>query len=175
MHNRTHIHVPPSIGAKIADRVTAAVGSFPFLILHAIWFGLWIGLRVEPFPFGLLTMIVSLEAIALATLVMISQNRQAERDRLRDNHEAEIVDTMPALLSSILELVKDVHEIVQAVHQINLRQSEILTQQSEILDLQKAQQPDPHEEMMRKNTEMIAQIDQMLKRIRAVDKLKPGS
>jgi len=168
MHNRTHIHVPPSIGAKIADRVTAAVGSFPFLILHAIWFGLWIGLRVEPFPFGLLTMIVSLEAIALATLVMISQNRQAERDRLRDNHEAEIVDTMPALLSSILELVKDVHEIVQAVHQINLRQSEIL-------DLQKAQQPDPREEMMRKNTEMIAQIDQMLKRIRAVDKLKPGS
>ena len=46
-----------------------------------MWFGFWIIYPVEVFPYGLLTMIVSLEAILLATLIMMAQNRQAERDR----------------------------------------------------------------------------------------------
>jgi uncharacterized membrane protein len=47
-----------------------------FVYIHIIWFGCWIGFGVEEYPFGLLTMIVSLEAIFLSTFVMISQNRQ---------------------------------------------------------------------------------------------------
>jgi hypothetical protein len=50
-----------------------------FVYLHTIWFASWIGLRVEHYPFGLLTMIVSLEAIFLSTFVMISQNRADEK------------------------------------------------------------------------------------------------
>jgi len=46
-----------------------------FVYVHIIWFAVWIGLRVEHYPFGLLTMIVSLEAIFLSTFVLISQNR----------------------------------------------------------------------------------------------------
>ena len=46
-----------------------------FVYIHIIWFAAWIVFRVEPYPFGLLTMIVSLEAIFLSTFVMISQNR----------------------------------------------------------------------------------------------------
>ena len=68
---------------RAADAITAFSGSIPFVCVHVIWFGLWIllnlgwpGLRpFDPFPFGLLTMIVSLEAIFLATFVLISQNR----------------------------------------------------------------------------------------------------
>jgi uncharacterized membrane protein len=70
----------------------------PFLILNAAWFIIWIGLNVlplgfqpfDPFPFGLLTMIVSLEAIFLSCFVLVSQNRQAEKDRVRSDIEYEV-------------------------------------------------------------------------------------
>ena len=68
---------------RIADWITAFTGSMAFLYFHIAWFGAWIVLNTgwfgltafDPFPFGLLTMIVSLEAIFLSTFVLISQNR----------------------------------------------------------------------------------------------------
>jgi uncharacterized membrane protein len=70
---------------RLADWITAFSGSMPFVYLHIVWFVGWIALNrglfgltpFDPFPFGLLTMIVSLEAIFLATFVLLSQNRQA--------------------------------------------------------------------------------------------------
>src|SRR3954453_7548655 len=64
-----------SIENRVADRITAFSGSMRFVYLHIVWFAGWIILGVESYPFGLLTMIVSLEAIFLSTFVMISQNR----------------------------------------------------------------------------------------------------
>ena len=64
-----------SIQNRIADRITAFAGSMTFVYIHIVWFSCWIGFGVEDYPFGLLTMIVSLEAIFLSTFVMISQNR----------------------------------------------------------------------------------------------------
>src|SRR6476646_7050024 len=64
-----------SVQNRIADRITDFAGSMRFVYLHILWFGLWIGLGAEKYPYGLLTMIVSLEAIFLSTFVMISQNR----------------------------------------------------------------------------------------------------
>src|SRR6266540_4455055 len=70
---------------RIADAITAFAGSMAFVYIHVIWFGCWIGFGVEKYPFGLLTMIVSLEAIFLSTFVMISQNRaDAKRQALAD-------------------------------------------------------------------------------------------
>ena len=70
---------------RIADKITAFSGSMLFVYLHIIWFGCWIGFGVEKYPFGLLTMIVSLEAIFLSTFVMISQNRaDAKRQVIAD-------------------------------------------------------------------------------------------
>ena len=78
---------------RIADTITSFSGRMGFLYLHAVWFVIWIALNLgwfglkafDPFPFGLLTMIVSLEAIFLATFVLISQNRTgAEADRRAD-------------------------------------------------------------------------------------------
>ena len=74
-------HLPWS--QRVADSVTGFVGSWVFVGIHVVWFILWILSSIEPFPYGLLTMIVSLEAIFLSTLVMISQNRQGEKDRQR--------------------------------------------------------------------------------------------
>ena len=70
---------------EVADRITAFSGSMLFVYIHILWFGCWIGFGVEDYPFGLLTMIVSLEAIFLSTFVMISQNRaDAKRQALAD-------------------------------------------------------------------------------------------
>jgi uncharacterized membrane protein len=75
-----------------ADSITSFAGSMRFVYIHLVWFGVWIAVNIglagidrefDKFPFGLLTMIVSLEAIFLATFVMISQNRQAARSDLR--------------------------------------------------------------------------------------------
>ena len=77
---------------RTADSITAFAGSLPFVYIHAVWFGVWVLLNVgifgaadefDPFPFGLLTMVVSLEAIFLATFVMVSQNRQSARSDIR--------------------------------------------------------------------------------------------
>ncbi|MFG2395683.1 DUF1003 domain-containing protein [Streptomyces lydicus] len=77
---------------RIADAITAFVGTMQFVYIHAAWFTVWIvcnegafGQKAvwDPFPFGLLTMIVSLEAIFLSTFVMVSQNRQAARENVR--------------------------------------------------------------------------------------------
>jgi uncharacterized membrane protein len=70
---------------RVADAITAFAGSMAFVYLHIIWFACWIGFGVESYPFGLLTMIVSLEAIFLSTFVMISQNRaEAKREVIAD-------------------------------------------------------------------------------------------
>ncbi len=83
---------------RVADWLAWFSGSMPFLALSVVWFVAWIvvntydvGIRqFDPYPFGLLTMIVSLEAIFLSIFVLISQNRQAEKDRIRANIEYEV-------------------------------------------------------------------------------------
>jgi len=82
----------------VADKVTTFAGSLKFVYIHAAWFGAWIAINVglaglnhefDKFPFGLLTMIVSLEAIFLSTFVMVTQNRQAERSDVRSQLDFE--------------------------------------------------------------------------------------
>ena len=83
---------------RVADWISWFSGSMAFLIINAAWFVVWIAINVfplgvaqfDPFPFGLLTMIVSLEAIFLSCFVLISQNRQAEKDRVRSDIEYEV-------------------------------------------------------------------------------------
>lgn len=85
----------------IADWISDFSGSLPFLFIHLGLFAIWIGLNVkpllhtaiggfDPYPFGLLTMAVSLEAIVLSVFVLLSQNRQAARERTRNDIEFEI-------------------------------------------------------------------------------------
>jgi CRP/FNR family transcriptional regulator, cyclic AMP receptor protein len=86
---------------KVADWISDFSGSLPFLFIHVGLFTVWIVLNVgplahggvggfDPFPFGLLTMAVSLEAIFLSVFVLLSQNRQAARDRLRNEVEFDV-------------------------------------------------------------------------------------
>jgi uncharacterized membrane protein len=104
-HSRHLIWKPSDLGDKAADRITSFVGSWIFVGIHAFWFILWIVLRIEPFPYGLLTLLVSLEAIFLSTFVMMSQNRSAARDHIRDDHEAEEVDMLFQINQTQLEIL----------------------------------------------------------------------
>ena len=78
---------------KFADFVTAKLGSVQFLLVNAAWFVIWIAWNVnaipgltafDPYPFGFLTMTVSLEAIFLAIIVLVSQNRAAKVAEIRE-------------------------------------------------------------------------------------------
>jgi CRP/FNR family cyclic AMP-dependent transcriptional regulator len=92
------MEVKSTLLQKIADGIAYFSGSMPFLILNGAWFIIWIALNklplgfnaFDPYPFGFLTMIVSLEAIFLSCFVLISQNRQTEKDRVRSDIEYEV-------------------------------------------------------------------------------------
>jgi len=106
---------------RIADAITKFSGSMPFIYIHIVWFALWVGLHVEKFPFGLLTMLVSLEAIFLSTFVLISQNRADERRQLLADSEYAVVQSeekqneeLLALSRQILDLTTEIHKLTTA-------------------------------------------------------------
>ena len=93
---KAKVNAKRSVSDKIADLMTASIGTVVFLIVNGLFFSAWIfwntggipGLiPLDPFPFGLLTMVVSLEAIFLAIIVLISQNREARIAELREEVE----------------------------------------------------------------------------------------
>jgi uncharacterized membrane protein len=104
--------------SRVADRITKFAGSMPFVYVHVIWFAVWIGFRVEPYPFGLLTMIVSLEAIFLSTFVMISQNRADERRQVLADHEWLLVQDEAKQNEELLTISKQILDLTSAIHQM---------------------------------------------------------
>src|SRR2546426_11246435 len=107
---------------RIADVITRFAGSMSFVYVHIVWFSLWIGFRVEKFPFGLLTMMVSLEAIFLSTFLLISQNRQDERRQVLAATEWKLVQKQQSENAlevkqneELLNLSKQILELTQAI------------------------------------------------------------
>jgi uncharacterized membrane protein len=105
-----------SLQNRIADQITRFAGSMTFIYLHLVWFTLWIAFRVEKFPFGLLTMIVSLEAIFLSTFVMISQNRADERRQVFADNQWEFVQAEEHQNEELLTLSNQILELTKAIH-----------------------------------------------------------
>src|SRR5437764_11138985 len=100
---------------RIADRITTFAGSMRFVYIHIAWFGLWIGLGVEKYPFGLLTMIVSLEAIFLSTFVMISQNRADAKRQVIADQQWQMVREEDAQNRELLDLSRQILALTQEV------------------------------------------------------------
>jgi uncharacterized membrane protein len=105
-----------SIENRAADRITKFSGSMTFVYLHILWFASWIGFGVESYPYGLLTMIVSLEAIFLSTFVMISQNRADEKREVVANQQWKMVQDEDAQNLELLQLSHQILELTKAVH-----------------------------------------------------------
>jgi uncharacterized membrane protein len=105
-----------SVQNRIADRITAFAGSMAFVYIHIAWFGSWILFHVEHYPYGLLTMIVSLEAIFLSTFVMISQNRADAKRQVVANLQWQTVQEEDKQNVQLLDLSNQILELTKAVH-----------------------------------------------------------
>jgi uncharacterized membrane protein len=101
---------------RIADAITRFSGSMTFVYLHVIWFACWIGFGVESYPYGLLTMIVSLEAIFLSTFVMISQNRADAKRQVIADQQWHTVQEEDDQNRQLLEISQQILDLTKAVH-----------------------------------------------------------
>ena len=107
-----------SLQQRLADVITDFSGNMKFVYLHVVWFGVWIawnlglfgGKPFDPFPFGLLTMIVSLEAIFLATFVLISQNRISVDAERRTNLDLQIGLLTEHELTRVLKMLDEIQD-----------------------------------------------------------------
>ncbi len=104
---------------RFADLLTRIFGDLRFVFINFTWFSIWIVWNMgwipgfapfDPFPFGLLTMIVSLEAIFLSIFVLISQNRSAKTDKLRSEVDLQINLTSEQEITKALSMLKTLLE-----------------------------------------------------------------
>jgi uncharacterized membrane protein len=140
---------------RLADAITAFSGRMVFVYAHILWFGLWFVLNTgrfgvppfDPFPYGLLTMVVSLEAIFLATFVLISQNRlSAEAE-----HRADL-DLHIGLLTE--------HELTRVLQMLDIMQDKMGIENhadSELADLEMETRPE----------DVLAEIERLQQRARS--------
>jgi len=110
-----------TVGEHISDFLTRVAGDIRFVYFNFLWFFSWIILNsyiipglepFDPFPFGLLTMIVSLEAIFLSLFVLISQNRQATRDKVRDDIEYSVNIKAELEIRDIQDQLDEIHTLI---------------------------------------------------------------
>jgi uncharacterized membrane protein len=107
-----------SVQNRFADRITAFAGSMGFVYISIVWFACWIGFGVEEYPYGLLTMIVSLEAIFLSTFVLISQNRADAKRQVLADHQWNLVQEEDRQNEELLDLSHQILELTKQVHAV---------------------------------------------------------
>jgi uncharacterized membrane protein len=97
---------------RIADKITAFAGSMRFVYVHVVGFAIWM-LFIESDPWPKLTLIVSLEAIFLSTFVMIGQNRQAEFQQAKADHD---FSEQELELKTNTEITRAIHRLTTELH-----------------------------------------------------------
>jgi uncharacterized membrane protein len=140
LHLRAKAQRERSLQARIADAITSFSGRMVFAYVHIIWFGIWIllntgrfGVRAfDPFPYGLLTMVVSLEAIFLSTFVLISQNRLGEETERRADLDLHIGLLTEHELTRVLQMLDAIQDKLGIVDHEN----------SELADLEMETKPE---------------------------------
>ncbi len=143
IHLRTKAARECTLQGRIADVITFFSGRLIFVYVHIFWFGVWIvlnagwyGLRAfDPFPYGLLTMIVSLEAIFHSTFVLISQNRLSEETERRANLHLHIGLLTEHELTRVLQMLDAIQDKLNIVDHANsdLADHEMETKAEDVL------------------------------------------
>jgi uncharacterized membrane protein len=140
LHLRTKAARERSLQGRIADAITSFSGRMLFAYVHIAWFGTWILLNTgrfgvwafDPFPYGLLTMVVSLEAIFLSTFVLISQNRLGEESERRADLDLQIGLLTEHELTRVLQMLDVIQDKLGIVDHEN----------SELADLEMETKPE---------------------------------
>lgn len=100
---------------ELSDLTSDAAASPWFIIAHVVWWGCWIGFKVEPFPFGLLTLMVSLEAIILSGLLLSSGNREGEQEKRIARKDLRISTETNIMVEEIHGIVRDLQEDIRNI------------------------------------------------------------
>jgi uncharacterized membrane protein len=140
IHLRAKAEHDRSLQDRIADAITDFSGRMIFAYIHIVWFAIWIllntgwfGVRAfDPFPYGLLTMIVSLEAIFLSTFVLISQNRLSIENERRADLDLQIGLLTEHELTRVLQMLDAIQDKVGVIDHRN----------SELADLEMETRPE---------------------------------
>jgi uncharacterized membrane protein len=148
-----------SVQNRLADAITFFSGRMVFVYVHIVWFGVWILLNTgragmhpfDPFPYGLLTMVVSLEAIFLSTFVLISQNRLSEAAEHRADLDLHIGLLTEYELTRVLHMLHAIQDTMGIANAVD----------SELADL----------EMETKPEDVLAEIERLQQR--ALSSKKP--
>lgn len=118
------------VGARIADRVTAVFGSWGFIVTQSVLILIWLGYngyaaahylhggRFDPYPFILLNLLFSTQAAYAAPLILLSQNRTAERDRIKAEHDFDVNVLALRTLAALLEDVRAPESVTHLQGQI---------------------------------------------------------
>jgi CRP/FNR family cyclic AMP-dependent transcriptional regulator len=118
-----------TVWQRVSDNIASVAASKWFTLFHVTWFGGWIIINIaaaaklfpaswafDPFPFGLLTMVVSLEAIFLSIFVLVSQNRQVEKDRLRIDLDYQVNLKAQTEITSITQKLEQIEALLENHH-----------------------------------------------------------
>jgi uncharacterized membrane protein len=140
IHLRTKAAHGRNLQDRIADAITSFSGRMIFAYVHIVWFGVWILLNTgwfglpafDPYPYGLLTMVVSLEAIFLSTFVLISQNRLSEENERRADLDLHIGLLTEHELTRVLQMLDAIQDKIGVVDHKN----------SELADLEMETKPE---------------------------------
>ena len=130
-----------TVGERIADHVAEIIGSWPFIIIQSIILGAWITLNIiayiqhwDPYPFILLNLALSFQAAYAAPIIMMSQNRQADKDRLMAQHDYQINLKAEQEVKAIMhhleqqdDIMIDILHHLEAQHQALLERGAIAT------------------------------------------------
>ena len=95
---------------ELSDWTSEKSASPWFLVCHIVWWACWIGFKVEPFPYGLLTLIVSLEAIILSSLLLSSGNREGEIEKKIARKDLRISTDTNMMVEEIHDVIRDIQE-----------------------------------------------------------------
>src|SRR6266536_2041218 len=124
-----------TIGQRVADRVAATVGSWPFIIIQSIILALWIVVNSlawinhwDPYPFILLNLALSFQAAYAAPIIMMSQNRQSDKDRAAAQHDYEVNVRAEAGIHALMDHLQAQHEMILAILE-RLERHELKVQQ----------------------------------------------
>jgi len=120
-----------TLGQRASDRVANIVGSWPFIIIQSILLTVWVILNVaavirhwDPYPFILMNLVLSMQAAYTAPIIMMSQNRQAARDRLEAHNDYIINKKAEEEIRAVMDHLENQAEVLMQVYQIFNNQKE---------------------------------------------------
>jgi uncharacterized membrane protein len=126
------IHDEATLGERVADKASTGIGSWTFLIVQSILIVIWVPLNViglinhwDPYPFILLNLCFTIQAAYTGPILLLAGNRQAQKDRLRLEHTAEVAETAEkSTLDILAEIERNTEATLKILEHLQIRREQ---------------------------------------------------